>query len=346
MGSGSGPGSATGAGSRSGLGPGSGSGTYSEPGGRFFALTRSWAAGGLAYIATGFLTSRLLFELLATETRLESFGWRLSLLHLPVLAASLLTVLAAARVLPDEHRESRALYLLATLTVPLAGMTYAFALSREAVGAEGVVMPLAALVTGAVSGVAVDRLLEDRATRPAPPPRNPYDWRDGGATATEYLGVAVLVITLIGAMAMTGTGGRIGERMPCAVSVLAGGGGSCTTGGGEAEETFATGVSDAREAATAAGAGSGPGSTRRATKDVRLRDPEMARDARRIDYAFTADGKENTPNAGTPMTGALVAGVDSGGVPFVVRLNAVKGEVSGAELDELAGVYRGEVGGG
>lgn len=100
---------------------------------------------------------------------------------------------------------------------------------------------------------------------------------------------------------------------------------------------FATGVGDAGEAAAAAGAGIGLGSTRRATEDVRLAGPAKSREARRIDYDFTADGKEDTPNTGTPMTGVLVAGVDSGGVPFVVRLNAVKGEVSGEELDAFVG---------
>ncbi|KAB2592804.1 hypothetical protein F5983_09640 [Streptomyces arboris] len=100
---------------------------------------------------------------------------------------------------------------------------------------------------------------------------------------------------------------------------------------------FATGVSDAAEAAAAAGAGIGLGSTRKATEDVRLAGPSPARDARRIDYDFTADGKEDTPTRGTPMTGVLVAGVDSGGVPFVVRLNAVKGAVEGEDLDAFVG---------
>ncbi|MFJ9307348.1 hypothetical protein [Streptomyces cyaneofuscatus] len=100
---------------------------------------------------------------------------------------------------------------------------------------------------------------------------------------------------------------------------------------------FATGVSDAAEAAAAAGAGIGLGSTRKATEDVRLAGPSTARDARRIDYDFTADGKEDTPTRGTPMTGILVAGVDSGGVPFVVRLNAVKGAVDGEDLDAFVG---------
>lgn len=213
---------------------GSGALAGTEPGGRFFALTRSWATGALVYLGAGFLTSRVLLELVGSEARLESFGWRLSLLHIPALAVTLLTVLAAARMLPDEHRDSRALYLLAALAVPLAGLTYGFAVSWEAVGIEGILMPVVALATGAASGLAVDRLLEERATRPAPPPTYSYNWRDSGATATEYLGVVVLVVTLVGAMAMAGVGGQIGERIRCAISAMAAGGdgGSCATGGG------------------------------------------------------------------------------------------------------------------
>ncbi len=99
---------------------------------------------------------------------------------------------------------------------------------------------------------------------------------------------------------------------------------------------FATGVHDAAGAAAAAGAGIGLNSTRKATEDVRLagpKDAREAREARRIDYDFTADGREDTPNKGTPMTGVLVAGVDTKGVPFVVRLNAVKDAVDAEDLD-------------
>ncbi|MFJ2026578.1 hypothetical protein ACIODW_22620 [Streptomyces sp. NPDC087897] len=96
---------------------------------------------------------------------------------------------------------------------------------------------------------------------------------------------------------------------------------------------FATGVRDAAGAAAAAGAGIGLNSTRKATEDVRLAGPADAREARRIDYDFTADGQENTPTRGTPMTGVLVAGVDTKGVPFVVRLNAVKDAVDAEDLD-------------
>ncbi|MFG2510205.1 hypothetical protein ACGFOW_32430 [Streptomyces rubiginosohelvolus] len=215
-----------------------GSGVPYQPqqGSRFFALTRSWVIGGLVYLALGFVMSRVLVDLLATEERLETFGWRLALLHLPALAVTLLTVLAATRVLSEEHRESsRTVYLLAALPVPLAGLLYGFAVAGDVVGIEGVLMPAVSLAAGAASGVAVDRLLEERATHTPEPPRYAYNWRDSGATAMEYLGLVVLVTMLIGAMAMAGVGGRIGERLRCAISSMAGGGGSCASGGQDPE---------------------------------------------------------------------------------------------------------------
>ncbi|MER5984950.1 hypothetical protein [Streptomyces sp. NPDC001787] len=96
---------------------------------------------------------------------------------------------------------------------------------------------------------------------------------------------------------------------------------------------FATGVSTAGEAAAAAGAGLGLGATRKDTEDVRLEGADGAREARRIDYEFTADGKEDTPTVGTPMTGVVVAGVDSKGVPFAIRINAVKDQLTAGDLD-------------
>ncbi|MFE7710890.1 hypothetical protein ACFU6I_35090 [Streptomyces sp. NPDC057486] len=199
-------------------------------GGAFFPLTRSWAVGALVYIIAGFLVSRGLVETLATGERLEEFTWRLGLLHVPSVITSLLTVLAAARVLPEEQRESRPVYLAAALGVPVAGLAYGLVVSWHLVGIEGVLMPFVVLVTGSAAGLAVDRLLEeDEAAESVTP--NSYSWRDSGATAMEYLGVIVLVVTMIGAMAMAGVGGQIGERIRCAISSLGGGGGGCTTGG-------------------------------------------------------------------------------------------------------------------
>ncbi|MFJ8862740.1 hypothetical protein ACIRD8_30480 [Streptomyces sp. NPDC102451] len=98
---------------------------------------------------------------------------------------------------------------------------------------------------------------------------------------------------------------------------------------------FATGVSDAGEAAAAAGAGIGLGTTRKETREVRLAGEESAREARRIDYEFTSTGEESTPAEGTRMTGVVVAGVDSKDVPFAIRINAVKDALSPADLDSF-----------
>ncbi|WP_299533064.1 hypothetical protein [uncultured Streptomyces sp.] len=217
--------------------------------------------GAFVYVAAGFVVSRALLGTLGGDGRLESFGWRLGLLHLPNLVVTGLATLAAARTLPDEHRASRLLYPLGALAVPLAGLVYGFAVSFDAVGVEGVLMPVTSLATGAAVGLAVDRLLEDRAEPEPPAPyayhwggtgrTGAYDWRhapgstqsyrppgtggaprgDGGATAVEYLGVVVLVATLIGALAAAGIGGDIGERLRCVISSLGGGSGSCAAGG-------------------------------------------------------------------------------------------------------------------
>ncbi|MFE7238277.1 hypothetical protein [Streptomyces sp. NPDC057580] len=216
-------------------GPGSGGGPgwnggAGGRGGAFFPLTRSWAVGALVYIVAGFLASRGLIETLATGERLEEFTWRLGLLHVPSVITSLLTVLAAARVLPEEQRESRPVYLAAALGVPVAGLAYGLFVSWHLVGVEGVLMPFVVLVTGSAAGLAVDRLLEEDDSAESVTP-NSYSWRDSGATAMEYLGVIVLVVTMIDAMAMAGVGGQIGERIRCAISSLGGGGGGCTTGG-------------------------------------------------------------------------------------------------------------------
>jgi hypothetical protein len=109
--------------------------------------------------------------------------------------------------------------------------------------------------------------------------------------------------------------------------------GGLRTGMVSVQLDFATGVSDAGEAAAAAGAGIGLGTTRKGTADVRVAGEESARDARRIDYEFTSTGEARTPEKGTRMTGVLVAGVDSAEVPFAIRINAVKGTLTPADLD-------------
>ncbi|MGW0783464.1 hypothetical protein [Streptomyces sp. NPDC002913] len=210
--------------------PGAGGGE----GGWFFPLSRSWAAGALVYVLAGYLMTRALVETLATDERLEVFGWRLALLHLPGVVVTVLTVLAAARVLPDRQRASRALYVLGALAVPVAGLAFGYVVTWDVVGAEGVLMPAVAMVTGSAVGLVLDQLMEDRGSDSASSSAytRSYNWRDNGATATEYLGVVVLVVALVAALAMAGVGGRIGDRIRCAITSLTGdGAGGCATDG-------------------------------------------------------------------------------------------------------------------
>lgn len=187
--------------------PPGGGGRSGGSGGSFFPLARSWAVGTLVYFVAGYLVSRGVVELLATDERLEVFTWRLALVHVPSIITTVVTVLAAARVLPDEQRSSRPLYALAALGVPVVALGYGYAVSWEVVGTEDMLMPVVALVTGAAVGLAADRLVEDDGTHS--PATGSYNWRDGGATAVEYLGVIVLVVTMVGGMSMASVGNRI-----------------------------------------------------------------------------------------------------------------------------------------
>ncbi|MFD0023918.1 hypothetical protein [Streptomyces sp. NPDC058382] len=201
-------GSGWGSGNAGHIPPGHGPGGRSDGGGgSLFPLVRSWAVGALVHLVAGYLLTRGLVELLATDERLDVFTWRLALVHVPAIITTVVAVLAAARVLPDEQRSSRPLYALATLTVPVVALGYGYAVSWDVVGTEDVLMPVVALVTGVAVGLAVDRLMEDDGVQsPAP---GSYNWRDGGATAMEYLGVIVLVVTMAGGMTMAGVGGSI-----------------------------------------------------------------------------------------------------------------------------------------
>ncbi|MFE7773971.1 hypothetical protein ACFU5O_08730 [Streptomyces sp. NPDC057445] len=223
-------------------GSGDGSG-YGRPGpippgrhgpgdsGRFFSLVRSWAAAVLVYFACGLLFAKALLEPLASVERLETFGWRLALLHVPGILTITLTVLVAARVLPESQRESTATRLLAALAVPVAALVHGYTVSWDFLAAEGMFMPVVALATGAAAGLAFDRLMEGRGSDGDAPAAYPYSWRDRGATALEYLGVVVVVVALILAVSAAGVGGRVGDRIRCAITSLTGsGGGNCATG--------------------------------------------------------------------------------------------------------------------
>ncbi|WP_405405197.1 hypothetical protein [Streptomyces sp. NBC_01104] len=170
-----------------------------------FALARSWVTGAVVHIIAGYVISRGLVDMLATDERLDVFTWRLGLQHVPAVFTTVLAVLAAARVLPEEQRDSRLLYLSAALGAPLAALGYGYAVLWDVSGMEGFLMPVVTLATGAAVGLSVDRLMED--TDPEPVQAAPYFWRDGGAGATDYLGSISVAAGVVAVLAGTGVGG-------------------------------------------------------------------------------------------------------------------------------------------
>ncbi|MEU9198472.1 hypothetical protein [Streptomyces sp. NPDC048332] len=184
-----------------GYGPGR---TERAGGGPLLTLARCWAVGAVVHVIAGYVISRGLVDLLATDERLDVFTWRLALQHVPAVLTTVLTVLASTRVLPAEQRDSRPLYLSAALGVPLAALGYGYAALWQLSDMEAVLLPVVTLATGAAVGLAVDRLMDDGDTSPQ---AASYYWRDGGASATGYLG-GILVAT--GTVAALATAGVVG----------------------------------------------------------------------------------------------------------------------------------------
>lgn len=189
--------------------PGYGPGRTGRPGGSgggaLPALARCWAVGAVVHVIAGYVISRGLVDLLATDERLDVFTWRLALQHVPAVLTTVLTVLAAARVLPAEQRTSRPLYLSAVLCVPLAALGYGYAVLWRLSDMEAVLLPVVTLATGAAVGLAVDRLMDDGDT--GAPQAAPYYWRDGGATATGYVGGILVATGMVAALATAGVVG-------------------------------------------------------------------------------------------------------------------------------------------
>ncbi|RDG35394.1 hypothetical protein [Streptomyces corynorhini] len=131
------------------------------PGAPVFALMRAWAAGIVVLLFTEYLQATVVYDYLASDSALESFGGRLMLIHLPNAMCIALATWAAGRVHSDPYRESPAQHLPAAFTVPVVAQVINLALQWDGLVAEGVLMSNAVLVLGCVTGYAVERLQED-----------------------------------------------------------------------------------------------------------------------------------------------------------------------------------------
>ncbi|MEV7421047.1 MULTISPECIES: hypothetical protein [unclassified Streptomyces] len=131
------------------------------PGAPVFALVRAWAAGIVVLLFTEYLQATLVYDYLASEDSLESFGGRLMLIHLPNAVCIALATWAAGRVHADPYRDYARQHLPAVFTVPVVAQAINMALQWDHLVMEGVLMSNAVLVVGCVTGYAVERLQED-----------------------------------------------------------------------------------------------------------------------------------------------------------------------------------------
>ncbi|WP_190022975.1 hypothetical protein [Streptomyces hiroshimensis] len=187
----------------------------------FFALMRSWAAAVVVLLASGFLLNAAILDDLATAERLASFGWRVAIIYVPNLLYVALAVWAAARLLPEPHRDSLPLYLLAALGVPVITCTRTIVEGWGLIVAEGIGMAAAALVLGGAAGLVLGRLGRSGGGS------SDYPWNDMGVTATEYIGTVVVVVAVMASLIATSVGKNVADTIKAKICQAVGG--SCQT---------------------------------------------------------------------------------------------------------------------
>ena len=93
-----------------------------------------------------------------------------------------------------------------------------------------------------------------------------------------------------------------------------------------------TQADSAEQAAIAAEAGIQMGAKVKGDKDVKLSGTD---EAKRIDFTFKSAGQDDDPPKGTPVEGVILTGLDSSGKTFAVRVDAVEGKLSDADLAKI-----------
>jgi hypothetical protein len=93
-----------------------------------------------------------------------------------------------------------------------------------------------------------------------------------------------------------------------------------------------TRANSAEQAAIAAEAGIQMGASVKGDKDVKL---AGADEAKRIDFTFKSTGQDDDPPKGTPVKGVILTGLDSSDKTFAIRVDAVEGKLSDADLAKI-----------
>lgn len=93
-----------------------------------------------------------------------------------------------------------------------------------------------------------------------------------------------------------------------------------------------TQADSAEQAAIGAEAGIQMGASVKGDKDVKLAGTD---EAKRIDFSFKSAGQDGDPPKGTPVKGVILTGLDSSDKTFAVRIDAVAGKLSDADLARI-----------
>ncbi|MET7618297.1 hypothetical protein [Streptomyces sp. NPDC005408] len=130
-------------------------------GAALFALVRAWGAGAVVLVFSEYLQATVVYDHLATGPRLDTFGGRLLLIHVPNALCIALAAWAAARIHREPFRESVPAHLTAAFAVPVVAQALNMAVQWRELAAEGVLLSNAVLVVGCVAGYAADRLQDE-----------------------------------------------------------------------------------------------------------------------------------------------------------------------------------------
>ncbi|MFI7013016.1 hypothetical protein [Streptomyces sp. NPDC050164] len=121
---------------------------------------RAWAAGLIVLFISEYVQVTYYYETFASVDRLESFGGRLLLVHLPNAVCVALTAWIAGRLHREPFRDSMPRHLAAVFGVPLFAEVVTIVMHLGRASLEGFLMSCVVVVVGAVTGYAVDRLQE------------------------------------------------------------------------------------------------------------------------------------------------------------------------------------------
>ncbi|MEV7087337.1 hypothetical protein AB0O07_15770 [Streptomyces sp. NPDC093085] len=139
---------------------GAGYGDTAQESGGLMAMAAAWAAGFVTLGVASYLQVTYLYETLASTERLESFGGRLLLIHLPNALCVALAAWVSARAHREPFRDLPVRHAFAVFTVPVFAQVINLVLRWDRVSLEGLLMSCAVVVAGAVTGYAVDRIRE------------------------------------------------------------------------------------------------------------------------------------------------------------------------------------------